>query len=64
MVQYQGEHIDIISDHIYKTRDNTQVALKEIKEANEYNKKRRKKIFTFSLVLIIAIAVLLAFLFV
>lgn len=34
MVEYQGEHLDIISDDIFKTKENVKGALGEIKEAN------------------------------
>lgn len=34
MVEYQGEHLDIITDEIFKAKGNVEGALGEIKEAN------------------------------
>lgn len=31
MIDYQGEHLEIISDEIFRTKENTTVALKELK---------------------------------
>lgn len=63
MVYEQGDKLDIIGEDIFQSYKNVGLANTELEEANQAQRKSRRKYFLFSLFLVVVVAVLLVIIF-
>ena len=63
MVEEQGENLDIISEELVKTHDNTVAVNKNLEEAAHLQKKSKKKYIIFALIVLVIIVIIAGIVF-
>jgi t-SNARE complex subunit (syntaxin) len=53
--------LDIISDDIFSTKKNVELARENMEEANQYQKRSRAKYIMFTLLIVIVVGLVIAF---
>lgn len=56
MVGRQGEKLDIIGDEMLKTRKNVELGYEELKEADETQRKSKKRKIAMGMTMLLAVA--------